>query len=61
MERHNSGGTALHVMIWRNKFDCVLGLLAKGASAEVKGFSGDNALHIATEVICSISASIKTV
>jgi len=56
---NNSGETALHVMIRRNKFDCVLGLLAKSASAEVKGFNGDSALHMAIEVICSISPSIK--
>ena len=49
---NNSGETALHAMIRRGKFECVLGLLAKGTSAAVKGSNGDSALHMAIEVIC---------
>jgi len=47
---NSSGETALHVMIRRSKFECVLGVLAKGASTSVKGANGDNALHMAVEV-----------
>jgi len=49
------GETALHVMIRRNKFDCVLGLLAKGTSTAVKGVNSDNALHMAVEVVCCVT------
>jgi len=51
---NNSGETALHFMTRRNKFECVLGVLAKGASTTVKGANNDDALHMAVEVICFI-------
>lgn len=49
--RNGGSETALHAMIRRSKFDCVIGLLAKGASAAVKGVGGDSALHMAIEVV----------
>jgi len=51
---NNSGETALLSMIRRSNFDCVIGLLAKGATATLKGCNGDNAVHLAVEVICFI-------
>jgi len=56
---NGSGETALHVMIRSNKFECVLALLAKAASAAVRGVNGDSALHMAIEVVYSISLAIK--
>jgi len=52
---NNSGETALHQMTRHNKFECVLGLLAKGASSTVTGVNRENALHMAVEVIASPS------
>ena len=49
---NKSGETALHAMTRSGKFECVIGLLAKGASAAEKGANGDNALHMAVEVVC---------
>ena len=48
----DNGETALQVMIRRDKFECALALLVMDADVEVKASNGDNALHLAVEVIC---------
>ena len=46
----STGDTPLHVMVRYGRLDCMMALLAKGASAEIVSAQGTNALHMAIEV-----------
>ena len=48
--------TALHVMLRRQRLDCAISLLVQGASANIVGSGGNNALHLAIEVSARLSA-----
>ncbi|CAO2601670.1 85/88 kDa calcium-independent phospholipase A2 [Lemmus lemmus] len=43
----NTGNTALHVAVMRNRFDCVMVLLTYGANAGARGEHGNTPLHLA--------------
>ena len=47
--------TALHVMLRRERLDCAISLLVQGASANIVGSGGNNALHLAIEVRARVS------
>ena len=49
------------VMVKNNSFECAMGLLAKGANADVQDIRGNSPLHRAVEVcVTLLSLSIRT-
>ena len=46
-ERNFSGQTALHVMVQRDRFECIVALLSRGADPNVVDKSGNSPLHYA--------------
>jgi len=53
--RNFSGHTALHVMVQRDRFECVVALLSCGADPNLVDSAGNSPLHIAS---CSASLLI---
>jgi calcium-independent phospholipase A2 len=45
--RNFSGQTALHVMVQRDRFECVVALLSCGADPNLVDSTGNSPLHIA--------------
>uniref|UniRef100_A0A2H8TSS2 Calcium-independent phospholipase A2 n=1 Tax=Melanaphis sacchari TaxID=742174 RepID=A0A2H8TSS2_9HEMI len=41
--------TALHIMVLRNRFDCVMGLLCNGANVNIPDQEGNTPLHLAVK------------
>ncbi|CAH1738202.1 unnamed protein product [Aphis gossypii] len=41
--------TALHIMVLRNRFDCVMGLLCNGANSNIPDQEGNTPLHLAVK------------
>lgn len=48
---NTDGETALHIMVKRNRLECVMGLLSRGADASAKGCHSNTTLHMAIEVV----------
>lgn len=48
--RSKTGETALHIAVSRNRYDCAMGLVIRGADAAAVNNKGYSALHLAVEV-----------
>jgi calcium-independent phospholipase A2 len=46
--RNFSGHTALHVMVQRDRFECVVALLSCGADPNLMDSTGNSPLHLAS-------------